>query len=102
MERVSGFIAAEKAAIPRSTAQELTYALSLADCGAIGESTLIPASATYNVLVRGDSTRATVKVTVKYLNFGLDPERPITLECSTRGRFESEAETTIKQRAESK
>lgn len=112
MERASGFISAEQASIPLQTREEADYALTLADCGSVGRIQLIPATATYNVVVRGDSARSTVNVSVKYLNYGArapamagrgtNTMSPMARECATRGVFEGETEAAIKQRAEAR
>lgn len=53
-----------------------------------------PASVKYNVIVRGDSTRSGVQVRAFYL------PRPNGQSCESRGLFESEAEASIKAKAE--
>lgn len=98
MERASGFIAAERTNIAYDTPEDPAYGEQFADCGTVGRIVLIPGSATYNIVVRGDSTRSTVKVTVKYLNHGVDRTRTTTLiarECATRGVFESATEEAL-------
>src|SRR3712207_1620493 len=54
MERASGFIATEQLSVPRSSEK-------YADCGTDVAVPLVPHRATYNVLVRGDSTRSSAK-----------------------------------------
>jgi hypothetical protein len=94
MERASGFIATEQLSVPRTTEK-------LADCGTDVGVALIPHRATYNVLVRGDSTRSTVKVTVRWTSGGLTYDNVTApIECSTTGLWETRAETAIKERAE--
>jgi hypothetical protein len=63
-----------------------------------------PTNASYNVLVRGDSNSAVVKVTPRWVRIG--PGRAmfnhdvVTEECSSRGIWESEVESRIKDIAE--
>jgi hypothetical protein len=93
MERVSGFIAAE----PVSVGVQMTKADVLAHCGSVGELIYAPTNATYNVLVRGDSARAIVKVTVLWRRL-LPPE--IHFDCTTFDRFEPMFEAAVKALAE--
>src|SRR6266705_3775805 len=65
IDRTSGLIVAERLSVARDAGD-------VADCGTdmmIGR--LYPTSATYNVLVRGDSTKSTVRVTVRWLRVGM-------------------------------
>jgi hypothetical protein len=106
MERASGFIAAELATIPVYTPAQRDFAHSLADCGYRGQSVYVPTSAFYNIVVRGDSSRATVKVTVRYLSQnGATTLAPVSsvgmlVDCSTRGVLENLRESEIRTRAE--
>ncbi|HVE79041.1 MAG TPA: hypothetical protein VNA89_09285, partial [Gemmatimonadaceae bacterium] len=92
VERASGFIAAEPA-IATDDAN--------ADCGSsvIGER-LSPERAVYNVIVRGDSTRSTVRVTARWTAVYGEGRDALVEECSTTGRWEAELEAQIKARAE--
>ena len=66
-----------------------------ADCGSnVLGNAVRPASVKYNVVVRGDSTRSGVQVRAFYLP-GADGR-----SCESRGLFESEAEASIKAKAE--
>ena len=105
IERASGFIAAERTSIAYDTREDEAYGERLADCGTFGPIRLMPRSASYNIVVRGDSTRSTVRVTVKYLNYGADRTRMVAQnerECSTRGVFEATTEESVKRRAETR
>jgi hypothetical protein len=109
MERVSGFIVTEELGIAD------TGSVAWADCGKVPNSwgaekkrgksapkqkdrPLAPSRASYNVLVRGDSARSTVRATVRWTTPGTVKAGPI--ECSTRGTWESIAEQEVKRRAE--
>ena len=109
MERVSGLIVTEDLGVNNSDGT------TWADCGRVtgawyekpkrrsGDkkkgTPVAPGHATYNVLVRGDSTRSTVKVTVRWTARGLKVDSPV-VECSTLGVWEGETEMEIKNRAE--
>lgn len=92
MERVSGLIVTEQLSIAREEG------LRLADCGKALGMALPAVHASYNVLVRGDSTKALVRVTTRFTNGG-GTNAPIT-ECSSRGLWEADFETAVKARAE--
>ena len=94
MERASGFIAADQLTVPRQSQEKH------ADCGTDIGVALWPDRATYNVLVRGDSARSTVKVTVRWTTFGLVANNTTPIECSTTGLWEARAEGAIRDRAE--
>jgi hypothetical protein len=106
MERASGFIATEQLGVDERES------LQWADCGRsitplkwrrdkdgkkVEVKEFPPNRAIYNVLVRGDNTRSTVKVTVRWTYMGM--YRGST-ECTTKGIWEGEAESEIKRRAE--
>jgi hypothetical protein len=110
MERASGFIATEQLSV---NAEE---GLRWADCGKakwpfggkrrdkegkeVDYSRIAPDQAIYNVLVRGDSAESRVKVTVLWQYAGINGRRAV--ECSTKGVWEWEMESTIQQRAETR
>lgn len=104
MERVSGFIAAQRGSIPLALENERSLALAIADCGRFGPSPLFPWAAVYNVVVRGDSAASTIKVTASYASMGAlatNPKRvTVRTECASRGVFEDATETVIRARAE--
>jgi predicted small lipoprotein YifL len=100
IDRASGIIAAEPQSLTTIAAD------SLADCGhsstggALQDRMARTESATWNVLVRGDSTKATVKATVRFAFVsGLNGQ---TYECSSTGRWEKALEQRVKSAAESK
>lgn len=94
VDRASGIIVAE----PQSVATRID---SLADCGTVIGRAIYPDRATWNVLVRGDSTRSTVKATVRFTQGGT-PGDPQLVECSTRGIWETALEQGVKANAERK
>jgi hypothetical protein len=88
LDRSSGLIIAESQPVGASFRTEL------ADCGTVNHQPIMATAATWNVLVRGDSTRTTVKATVRFvpaLSSGL---------CYSRGVWETEFEDLIRARAE--
>lgn len=88
MERASGLIVAEVASVGSDGSK-------YADCGSDGIMARTPSSAFYNVVVRGDSSQSTVRVTAKWM------VGAIGLECATKAVWETQLEDAIKQRAES-
>ena len=124
MEKVSGLIVGERSGISGQT-----FAQSLSDCGNVNG---VPITATvmhYNVIARGDKNNSTVRVTVRFVA-GPGPqgirdslvtrspgsgevaprsyyishyeETYSTVECITRGVWESAFEQRVKQSAEKK
>ncbi|HET8624373.1 MAG TPA: hypothetical protein VFM14_12490, partial [Gemmatimonadales bacterium] len=67
-----------------------------ADCGRFNGRRLLPTHAIYNVLVRGDSERSTVKATLRWTRITNDG----TETCATLHRWEAALEERVKQRAE--
>lgn len=97
LDRSSGLIVpAGRTYAPGATAHE---ALLYADCGKsmFGVETL-PGSVKYNVVVRGDSTSSTVLVRAFYQSYAARGD--VATECTSRGKFEAEAEANIKSAAE--
>jgi hypothetical protein len=101
IERVSGIIVTERLSVRHEDG------LAWADCGKVsgfGRSDHIsPNYGTYNVLVRGDSSRSSVKTTVRWVHIqprDLDLEGGGVTECSTKHVWERALETEIKARAE--
>ncbi len=92
MERASGFISTD--ALSVSPSDGLTWA----DCGKNIYGTIPATHATYNVLVRGDSAKSTVKATVRWTAGAAGA----LVECSTRGVWEGAIEAKILSRAEEK
>jgi hypothetical protein len=95
LDRSSGLIVpAGRTFTPR---RDLKESLTYADCGKTSMKRVVePLTVKYNVVVRGDSSHATVIVRAFYR--GDDP----AAVCSSKGPFESEAEAAIKTRAESR
>jgi hypothetical protein len=88
IDRSSGFAAAELATVDSDTMNHL------ADCGSQLKKFMVGFTgiARYNVVVRGDSTTSTVKVTAKFVsNHG---------DCSSRNVFENDFQGAVKARAE--
>ena len=124
MEKVSGLIVGERSGISGQT-----FAQSLSDCGNVNG---VPITATvmhYNIIVRGDKNNGTVRVTVRFVaaagpqgirdqlvtrspGHGEVAPRTYyishyeqtysTVECVTRGVYESAFEQRVKQSAEKK
>jgi hypothetical protein len=88
IDRSSGLIATSRLAVPRS-------GHTWADCGvsSFGDPAG-PNAAIYNVLVRGDSIRTTVKVTVSWALEGSP------FDCVTKGTWESQTEERVAAKAE--
>lgn len=95
LDRASGLIV--PAARSLAAADKQT-ALSYADCGTAFRTALLPTSAHYNVVVRGDSAASTVLVRAFYTN----GTGAAMTDCSSTGRFEDAMEEQIKARAEGK
>lgn len=99
VDRSSGFIATDRLRVTRDPRQARKPDPQ-ADCGKDMLGTYgHPDEATYNVLVRGDSARATVRVTVAWVETAA-PGR--VQECSSLGVWESETEAGVKARAEAR
>jgi hypothetical protein len=94
LDRSSGLIVpAGRTYVPGDAATALRYA----DCGTNMMGVLnTPGSVKYNVVVRGDSTQSTVQVRGFYQSAGVGET------CESKGLFESEAEASIKAKAESR
>lgn len=95
IDRASGFIAAE----PLRTGNPPTSADSsrFADCGRRGDVYFLPTDVVYNVVVRGDSTKSTVKTTARWSSSTLSVGA-----CETRGAWEHRFEDDVRYDAESK
>lgn len=92
MDRSSGFI------VPRSRAELLESDTRFYDCGKNGFGHPWQAgSVKYNVIVRGDSSHATVQVRAFF-----DPKSDVAavVRCNSTGVYESETEQMIRARAE--
>lgn len=97
LDRSSGFIAAEQMTVPRVDGRGV--ASPYADCGVYNRVPQNPTHANYNIRVKGDSTRSTVLVTVLWKDV-YDPQLGLTMECTTKGVWEADAEREIKRLAE--
>jgi hypothetical protein len=95
IDRTSGLIATDKLSVP---AQQ---GVKWADCGKNNGEAVPPQLAVYNVLVRGDSTQSTVKVTVAWTSvvtpMGGNAQG---VDCVTHGVWESDLENTVRAKAE--
>lgn len=100
LDRVSGFIAATRAAIPHSTIAEHDAALDLARCGIWRgniDDEIAPTTAKYNVLIRSmPDGRTSLLVTVRFLAVRYTR----TYECESRRLFERGLEAAVKASAE--
>lgn len=96
LDRSSGLIVAEQSRVGPSDVAKFADCgkrlMAVVTAGVTGD--VGPARADYNVLVRGDSTRATVRVTAHFTEHS-------GRRCTTRGVFESEVEAAVKSGAES-
>jgi hypothetical protein len=90
IERASGIIVMEQLSVGEE-------GIGWADCGKVAGIPIAPNYATANVLVRGDSTRSTVKTTVRWVKSSIK-ERLI--KCSTSHVWELALEAGVKTRAE--
>jgi hypothetical protein len=89
IERASGIIATDQLSVGDEGWR-------WADCGQHNGTTLSPDAAIYNVLVRGDSTSAVVKATVRWTRTNASA----VIECSTSHVWERELETAVKAQAQ--
>jgi hypothetical protein len=89
IERASGLIVTDALRVGQ---EGNTYA----SCGTKNGKVLAPDRATYNVLVRGDSSMATVRTTVLWTRTA----EPIVPECTSTFIWERALETDVKARAE--
>jgi uncharacterized lipoprotein len=90
LERASGFISTDPIALTR---EDQRAARGWASCS----HGVAPDEAVYNVIVRGDSTQSTVKVTVKWQR---SRSRQLSEPCTSNRTWELCAEDDIKARAE--
>ena len=97
LKRASGFVATESMTVPASMNEEADWA----DCGTapfIGR--LYPTAASYNILVRGDGARSSVKASVRWTTAVRSDASTSTRECTTTGNWEAAVEEGIAARAE--
>jgi hypothetical protein len=90
IERASGIIATDGLRV------EYESGAKWADCGKHGRSHYRATTGIYNVLVRGDSTRSTVRTTVRWSYITLK----LNLDCTSNYVWERELEQDVKERAE--
>lgn len=96
MDKSSGFIATEEMSVPGSNARTQNP---LADCGKTGIGTYWqPTNANYNVRVKPEGSGSSVQITVFWKSV-LGSPAP-TVNCTSTGKWESDAEAEIKARAE--
>lgn len=100
IDRSSGLIATDALKVGASLA-------GAAECGKDAVAGLVYATdATYNALVRGDSSRSTLRITVRWTRVGksriLASTNIVNEECSTKATWETSLEQLIKQAAEAK
>jgi hypothetical protein len=89
LDKSSGFVAAELSTMSTDDLQKFT------NCGGIMDMMVHSENfgvANYNILVRGDSTASTVKVTARFTHGGA--------LCETKNVFESAFQSAVKSRAE--
>jgi hypothetical protein len=97
IDRSSGLIVAEALSVGADGAE-------YADCGGdMMGIKLFPTAATYNVLVRGDTVKSTVRATVRWIRTGMARglrTDTVTEECSTKAVWEPAFEARIRSAAE--
>jgi hypothetical protein len=91
MERASGFIATEQ--LRADDVAERFY-----DCGAVLGHPIRATHASYNVVVRGDSSASSVRVNMRYVNW--EDVRRAAQECTSTGQWEAQFEHWVRDRAE--
>jgi len=98
LQRESGYLNTDVVRATNSDAD------TLAECWHVkhmGADTLIgPTHAFYNIVVRGDSSHATVKVNARFTNVEYESRGPLVVGCVSRGLWERRTEAAIKARAE--
>jgi hypothetical protein len=89
LDKASGYVMAELSDVDSDTMNKF------ADCGSQLTKFLVGVSgvARYNIVVRGDSTTSTVKVTAKFISRD---------DCKSRNVFENEFQDAVKARAEAR
>ena len=98
MDRASGFIAAE----PTNVGYPRPGETSLAHCGTnvVGE-VLPPTHATYNIVVRGDSVRSTIRTSVRFV-YAPAAAPGSAVECASNGLWERRLNERVAARAENR
>ena len=99
IDRSSGLIVTDELTVRLITSRDSIFAASLADCGRVGNTEWLPNLALYNVVVRGDSSRAVVQVLARFSH-----ARPVLfippITCSTKGNYERDLHAKVKTLAE--
>lgn len=99
LDKSSGFIATEEMALPGN--QGIRTPHPSADCGKSGIGGYWqPTNANYNIRVKPEAGRSSVQVSV-FWKAVISPKIP-TINCTSNGSWESDAEAEIKRRAESR
>ena len=95
IDRSSGLIVTDQLYVSQNDA------IAWADCGTdpSGEK-VAPAHATYNVVVRGDSARSSVRTTVRFADRYSATGTLVAYDCVSRGVWETGMEATIRDMAE--
>jgi hypothetical protein len=96
VDKASGLLVAEQVRLGEADAE-------YADCGTSFGKRQAPTSANWNVLVRSDGARSTVRVTVQFVRTGLPRGNwtgLVTENCATRNTFETTIEQQVKAKAE--
>lgn len=102
IDRTSGLIATDQLSVTRDMGVD-----DAADCGkdAVGVKAY-PTNASYNVLVRGDSSTTVVRVTTRWVRIGksrsFGSTDNVSEECGSTGAWETDVERRIKAIAEKK
>ena len=97
IDRSSGYVAAEATQVPTDTLKRYTtnYGGFMASLITLDD----PATTRYNILVKGDSSGSTVRVTMLT---SIDVGSGETAKCSSNGTFEQALQRDIKARAEAR
>lgn len=100
IDRSSGLIVGEQLRVPPPP-HSASQPSNLADCGQLLQGTFHqPRFADYNVRIRGDSSAATVLVTVRWTAYDYAATKAPQFDCVSRGVWEREFELAVKDRAE--
>jgi hypothetical protein len=97
--RESGYMNTDMVRVPATVRD------TLAECWRIkrafyADTLITPTNAYYNIVVRGDSSRSTVKVNTRWVHLAPGNMGPIVTACESRGVWERRTEEAIKARAE--
>ncbi|MDB4891464.1 MAG: hypothetical protein JWL61_3319 [Gemmatimonadetes bacterium] len=98
VERASGFIATQTIAMQGVTTEPTKWA----DCGTFASFHFAPTAVEYTILVRGDSSSASVRSSARYLLVKNDGTSAAPTECVSNGAFEASFDASVKRRAEAR